>query len=50
MNGYEEGVEDAIEFVLEWGESHPHAKLHCNWMAEYMREKLLLEHEHVGRS
>ena len=26
MNGYEEGVEDAIEFVLEWGEKHPHAK------------------------
>ena len=43
MKGYEEGVEDAIEFVLEWGERHPHAKLHCKWMSEYMREALLLD-------
>lgn len=46
-SGYQEGVEDAIEFVLEWGEKHPHAKLHCNWMAEYMREALLLDGRQV---
>ena len=45
MNGYEEGVEDAIEFVIEWGEKHPHATLHCKWISEYMRETLLLDKE-----
>ncbi len=45
MNGYEEGVEDAIEFVIEWGEKHPNAKLHCKWISEYMREALLLDKE-----
>ena len=45
MSGYEEGVEDAIEVVLEWGERSPHVKRHCKWMAEYMRETLLLDKE-----
>ena len=43
MSEYEEGVEDAIEVVLEWGEKHPHIKQHCGWIAEYIREALLLD-------